>query len=1477
MQYKRERAIISNISSNNEATMSQVASNSIAMVILTLQDTYLGKNPSEELVKQLQVDAMKTLESVSPCVDFMTYIQNTMQEKINRVDQVTVLVLDKDNEYKQQTILLPLKIVLPLLIKASADDGKFVQNYEGTAQEQLQQAQADQPNRFLSLVNCLIDAERGGICHQGLRNALVLLLNKTYEGVDIIEDPSALVVYALKEKIWERFYQYRSGLQTLEDQINFGKAVYTWITTYDASNLCQLIDQDNRIKTEIVQYFKDNGSDVATITLKYDTNTVSLEEFIDLTKTALDFLPDVKKESLLCMVKQLLEEVPERNNTSKKDQALIVIQSWIERFFLLNMTQENKIISGFYSIYQGSKCLSSYQSLLLITNPAVYVELEYLSQSFENYYINIANCKDDCLPCAPEESAIQIIRLQKLVEEVKQDAMVDDIVNFFSSWFCAIKEGSDRSKNLYSLLLSLPFQGKIKWSDEAIEALYQKYCLTENDQAILSMNQYQINRIFLHAFLVDVKQWSECFKTLFSSVLSFVKKLSTDDFLTYSLSLSSYPTQLIDSLVYLQALWSHHNKGELKPIRTYLNGDLLLPHHVQGIDDWIQLSTYLNAENHKKLYEKLSWRLKPWLINGLKEINSIGNFERFVSLLPDSYREDFFSVININSVFEQIVRGLDYRDDRSFVSLLFFRVLSVENIKKLIKDNPEVISIYYFACFSLSIFKNIQHESFIEKIDSFKDNINILSDEKKQLFWNELCPFFRNEMINNACCIEIFFRDNIFNDSCYLEFSKGTKERLFAAYMMQANIDNEEYFNAFQALNSIGKAVLIDSIANLVNENFSSNILNGLDLKIIYDDFLQASIMISHNKNELKPIYDNSDDNSDENEQIQLHIGYNTIALLTLFYADLLSKKLLDKLKNHWDFFVVCAIKFGQITFQNNSQYLSCINHSGVISLIIDSVVTHSDSGFISIKRIEQYDAISEAMDTLSDISVKINMFINHQKLNKFGADLFESVAHSIMRYDYHIIEDNGLCRKKINTLDYDALYNVITIISESKGTKQLSPIALGVVLLFKKGLLTADNAVILGKNWPYFSIAIEISNIIDTKGRLFQDYQFLIDSLFLADSKTQSIPDFSIQKEKKYLELMKWIHGLGLNIASFHTPQFYHRFQCNNFEDLSTEIYTGVIQLLDCNWAEHFGFKLGYLLSELPSDLHPLLFQTIGTDNLDKILQTFEFNQLIDILKSCSLKTSEDLCFWLKKSVVFQKAYYSNSDFLAEGEIFYSKQSLTELVNRCSVETQAIIWQTISDCENVSMVKFFQNNPTFLTGNSPTLLLKPFMMDAKLDTINHWRQYQQLDCVQKNRLEELLFDFIKQNPGAFDAIDTAYLQGIYHHFFEMVSSFDHNYRAGVMESIKKNRSSILKSQSRENKDNLASVETCSSLMFFTCQDNRRSPKLQPIELTLLEKLYVYLILISGSIAQIVTLGMLGNGWVDWAHDQLTPQVSVLI
>jgi hypothetical protein len=293
--------IIQRLTAYDEATMDTVVSTSVGRVVLRLCDTY-----SPALTRQLtapgaavgasqdihdayeawkrEIQALTVHEWLYPenmYTDFhppsaaltrevegqleelLAFVCGRAEEGVGELDRVSVALPDSADRRKLITegYTLPLKLVLPLVWRAIHDSERYKAHFSQAASP-LQAAKDDLPNRKLSFFRCL-QRIKAGVCHHGVRNELVLLLNKTYEGVDIIEDAQALVEEKYLSDIHAAFKeQYeRSNAQFKETAL---KHLLTWMQTNNPSALIAHLKIAEEVHAGLIKTFRYSGLDPNT-------------------------------------------------------------------------------------------------------------------------------------------------------------------------------------------------------------------------------------------------------------------------------------------------------------------------------------------------------------------------------------------------------------------------------------------------------------------------------------------------------------------------------------------------------------------------------------------------------------------------------------------------------------------------------------------------------------------------------------------------------------------------------------------------------------------------------------------------------------------------------------------------------------------------------------------------------------------------------------------------------------------------------------------------------------------------------------------------------------------------------------------------------------------------------------------------------------------------------------------------------------
>src|SRR3990167_2885280 len=242
-----ESQVIRDFHTNRENTMNTIVSRSVAMAVLKLKEEYFWDNATEEMVKNYYEKCIADLrqqENLSN-VTCEFIIANT-KESSSSLDRVTVFLSSTNQE---ETFFLPLKEVLPLVWMALNDNWKYIQHYSGTEEERLQAAEEDRLQRLASFFSCLERMRTEQVCHHGDRNELVFCLNKIYDGIDLIEDARATVLYFLKDWINETFWKKYNSV-SLEEKAPLRKALFKWMIHHTPTEVVALLDPEENWKAQ---------------------------------------------------------------------------------------------------------------------------------------------------------------------------------------------------------------------------------------------------------------------------------------------------------------------------------------------------------------------------------------------------------------------------------------------------------------------------------------------------------------------------------------------------------------------------------------------------------------------------------------------------------------------------------------------------------------------------------------------------------------------------------------------------------------------------------------------------------------------------------------------------------------------------------------------------------------------------------------------------------------------------------------------------------------------------------------------------------------------------------------------------------------------------------------------------------------------------------------------------------------------------
>lgn len=733
-----ENQAIERFMAYKENTMNEVVSASVGKVLLNLYDTYIhtktdlsqksqDPNNNESLIDDLydvcfqeMQAAISKNEQKNTYESALKFINKKVDEQMDQFDTFAIYdptqtihnyITPIKEDKQKQIYAIPLKLVLVLVWYAINDDKAYLHNYVGTDAEKLAQAEGDKNNRLSNFFQCLMRIQNDTVCHHGNRNELVFTINQTYQDVDIIED-AAIAIYAyLKENLFKAFHEayQKEG----SDKEKLKTAFIIWSEENDPNPLIELISPTLReeLRAGLDAHFLKHGSNI---------NDKAIANCIDQAFQQLECYCDSKLYPVFSMVDSLLKQASV-SNLNFRDKALEFFQKWIKTTYVLNNPDDEKKIANFYMIYSAHKLFTHYKSLLTLTGKITDDVITFEKFS-EDYFQKLAEGNFSNLTL---DDVVLVTKVSKLIDSLKTDRLVSSIENFFSAWFSNERETLETKERLYLDMLNNPLaQDKIKLSDAEI----QNFIASANSANEKDITPYEINRVFLHAIIVNPEVWSESFYKAFSAVLDFVKKgfNNNNNQLTAALKADSYPKGLLDQLNYLDARYN----GKIVPRPPDM---ILLPTQIQTVDDWVAIVKLLR--NNSVLHINTYRRNQVYLQKLLSDQMDITNISKIMYSVPNDYCIHFTKRINdiiihagsLNSVAHSLLLEIPGRlnpTDRK----AYFEELGNELVLKIIKATP--LAYYSILCSNnpniFNIIESFDRSLFKDLFSSYDELVNQL-------------------------------------------------------------------------------------------------------------------------------------------------------------------------------------------------------------------------------------------------------------------------------------------------------------------------------------------------------------------------------------------------------------------------------------------------------------------------------------------------------------------------------------------------------------------------------------------------------------------------------------------------------------------------------------------------------------------------------------------------------------------------------
>lgn len=514
----------------------EIQKDKINELILQYEKKILNVNGIEICYQKCKEEILKNApdnENAKKACDYLFSLADHPDE--NGFDNVPFFVNGKTETYN-----FPMKQVLTLVWLALNDDKKYEHHLVETDPKlREEEAKKHRQERLYSFYRCIEKLNKNRDCNYRNRNELLGLLNKSYQGIHLIEDEGALVLSYIQDKMNSaviQCYQAENG-----DREILNNKFIIWLEENDPSKLIEYLKLD--FQEGLFELFINYG---------VNPEDIGLNKLIEEAKSSANFSCESTVHNGLYRISALFKTL-EIKNQKIANGALKIAKNFVRKINF-NDEVEIKKVETFLCYFCSYRDLLKNKFMLMMAGKMSEDELNALEKTIIAYFSSVQ--EEKLLSEKQVPDAIQA--LKNAISDVKKDKMVDQIENFFLKRYVNIKE---LEVIQYGLLLNENFQSKVYLSDEEIAKLL---ILSLDKHGHHHLGPYEINRIFLHAIISPKEKWTSAFGSLLSAedtlidgllpqILQFVKNNFNQDQtqIASQLKRESYPDALIQQLEYL--------------------------------------------------------------------------------------------------------------------------------------------------------------------------------------------------------------------------------------------------------------------------------------------------------------------------------------------------------------------------------------------------------------------------------------------------------------------------------------------------------------------------------------------------------------------------------------------------------------------------------------------------------------------------------------------------------------------------------------------------------------------------------------------------------------------------------------------------------------------------------------------------------------------------------------------------------------
>lgn len=557
---------------NNQSTHNQTGLASMGIVLARLINKYLidqtqkQTKDTETLKKVREIKAISAFTQLmkdkgrlaegSDLLQAINYIQTVMRQPIDQNDRIIYWDKNEKGELVERDVAISVQETFAVVCAALMDESV----YQYDSEEQREKAKME---RLDYLCVALINVAKHKACHTDVRHELARSLNHNYPGIDFITVDFDFILKHTQEEIAKKLIPGECW------RAHFKMIIWPWIkegempeeawvrlnATHSTSSSSSTDDEApfvTDLRKSLEAAFLSHG---LILTDRTTDNKKTVREAIDICCHVerikeINYLP-VKNSVMI----KLYNFMRSQGEAERKQPEIAKLIQWLDTDFDANNNDHLTKLNHYFTIYSISKKIIRYSYLLKCEGHGNL--LTELTSMIHGYFSVGLEASSELL------EKIEIF--DQIFSKFSTDKKPTWIENFFALWVSPGNPVLQRA-HLFYRLCKPEYLASIRISDSEINALFnppqQSASASSDENNVIIIEQYFLNRCFLHALTIPVAEWSETFYRALKNLYRFVENnFNTVDMrgVEEQLKRDSYPDDFLRQIKYLLECY------ELKP------------------------------------------------------------------------------------------------------------------------------------------------------------------------------------------------------------------------------------------------------------------------------------------------------------------------------------------------------------------------------------------------------------------------------------------------------------------------------------------------------------------------------------------------------------------------------------------------------------------------------------------------------------------------------------------------------------------------------------------------------------------------------------------------------------------------------------------------------------------------------------------------------------------------------------------------